>query len=491
MISSLRGRVALVTGSLVAGAVMVVSATAVASFDRTERDDLDARLSQRAGEAAELIERGGEHGAGHDPRLSDRQARGAGPGPLGRLVDTGPELLRITDVEGITSELGTDRGVEVPRVDDPGYTDLADADGSTWRSFTMVSARTGTIVQAAAPLDPLTTRVQSLRTQAAVIGFFAVALGAATTWWLAGIALRPLAALRATAERVATTRDLSQRAPVAPDAPKEVLAVASALDDMLERIETATGETETALEAARQFAADAGHELRTPLTGMGTNIDALTRNPALDPREREATLAALAAEQRRLVARLDAVQALARADLAASEGEAVDLAEVAEASAAAALVQAPNACVTVEGDTSVVVHGSPGGLRAILDNLLGNAVAHGASTVGVTVGSGGSVATVTVDDDGPGIPVEERDRVLIPFVRGQRARPGGSGLGLAIVAGVVRAHHGQIWLDDSPAGGLRVRVDLPLHRRCAVDAGPAGAPPVGVGSGPAAGARRG
>ena len=491
MTSSLRSRVALVTGSLVAGAVVVVSAAAVATFDRTERDDLDASLAQRAGEALQLVDRHGGPAAVRDPLLADRQARGVGVGPLGRLVDTGPELLRITDGQHVLAELGTDPGMEVPRVDEPGYTDLADAEGRTWRSFTMVSTQSETAVQAAAPLDPLTTRVRSLRAQAAVIGALAVILGAATTWWLTGIALRPLADLRATAERVAATRDLSQRAPVSSDVPTEVAAVASALDAMLQRLESATTDTEAALEAARQFAADAGHELRTPLTGMGTNIDALIRNPDLDPRERETTLTALAAEQQRLVARLDALQALARADLAASEGEVVDLAEIAEATAAAALAQAPNAQVTVTGDLSVVVRGSPGGLRAALDNLVGNAVAHGASTVGVTVSRGESVATLIVDDDGPGIPADERERVLAPFVRGRHARREGSGLGLAVVAGVVRAHNGRVSLDDSPAGGLRVRLEVPCHRHLTVDSGPSAGPPVGVGSGPTKGAKHG
>ena len=230
---------------------------------------------------------------------------------------------------------------------------------------------------------------------------------------------------------------------------------------MLARLEVATADTQAALDSARRFAADAGHELRTPLSGMGTNLDALARNPDLDPAERQGVLDALTAEQRRLVTRLDALQALARADARASATEHVVRAEVAESAADAARTSARPIAATVEGDERLLVTGSPEGMRTVLDNLLANAATHGARRVRVTVGRHGEEALLLVDDDGPGIAPPDRARMLQPFVRGHAARTDGSGLGLAIVSGVVRAHGGTVALEDSPLGGLRVRLRFP------------------------------
>ena len=221
MTSSLRGRVALATGALVAAAVLLVSATAVAGFDRSEREELDARLAERAEEAGAMAARGTGRGIG--PGASSRRDDqhgdpAAGLGPFGRLVDTGPELLRIIDGGTVIAEVGTDRGVALPPATVPGFRDLVDADDRTWRSYA-TSTADAVLVQAAAPVAPLDARVRSLRQQAALIGAAAVVLAAAVTWWLAGVALRPLTALRATAERVASTHDLSERVNLAPDAP--------------------------------------------------------------------------------------------------------------------------------------------------------------------------------------------------------------------------------------------------------------------------------
>jgi two-component system, OmpR family, sensor histidine kinase PrrB len=109
------------------------------------------------------------------------------------------------------------------------------------------------------------------------------------------------------------------------------------------------------------------------------------------------------------------------------------------------------------------VQGDAGGLRALLDNLLENAALHGRPQGRIAVGIGrveDGGTSITVDDDGPGIPPGERSAVVGRFARGAGAQRPGSGLGLAIVASEAARHGGALELGDSPLGGLRARVVL-------------------------------
>ncbi|PZQ48083.1 MAG: two-component sensor histidine kinase [Micavibrio aeruginosavorus] len=106
----------------------------------------------------------------------------------------------------------------------------------------------------------------------------------------------------------------------------------------------------------------------------------------------------------------------------------------------------------------------PVAFERCLGNLLGNALKYG-KTAWISAQKFGDAVEICVDDDGPGIPVEQYEDVFKPFFRGEESRnakTGGVGLGLPIVQDIVHAHGGQIWLDDSPRGGLRVVIDLPV-----------------------------
>ncbi|MBA2283617.1 MAG: two-component sensor histidine kinase, partial [Acidimicrobiia bacterium] len=114
--------------------------------------------------------------------------------------------------------------------------------------------------------------------------------------------------------------------------------------------------------------------------------------------------------------------------------------------------------VAVAGDGEVT--GSARQLGQAVVNVLDNAARHAASRVAVTVAGG----RVTVDDDGPGIPEAERERVFERFTRldeGRTRDAGGAGLGLSIVRAVVARHDGRVWVEDSPFGGARFVLDLP------------------------------
>jgi signal transduction histidine kinase len=103
-----------------------------------------------------------------------------------------------------------------------------------------------------------------------------------------------------------------------------------------------------------------------------------------------------------------------------------------------------------------------------LSNLVGNAVNHAESQVQVIIERSGEDCVILVDDDGPGIPVADRERVLAPFTRldaSRRRASGGSGLGLAIVARILEWHDGRVAIADAPLGGARVTLTWPGYGR--------------------------
>jgi two-component system sensor histidine kinase PrrB len=237
------------------------------------------------------------------------------------------------------------------------------------------------------------------------------------------------------------------------------------LSGLLRRVERARGESERALVAARDFAAAAEHELRTPLTAMRTDIEVLTAHPGLPAAERVQILAQLAAHQGRVEATLAALAQLAAGELTTRPGTTVELTDlVAQAVTAASRAAPPG--VTVEAALpagEVTVIGSAPGLRLAVDNLLVNALRHAGGAhvrVGVTVE--GSRVLIAVDDDGIGVPADERGPVFDRFRRGRSARGPGSGLGLALVAQQAALHGGRATLTAGPLGGTRALLDLPM-----------------------------
>jgi signal transduction histidine kinase len=234
---------------------------------------------------------------------------------------------------------------------------------------------------------------------------------------------------------------------------------------MLIRLERSAGATEAALSATRRFASDVGHEIRTPLTSIRANVDALRRNPGMTEAERQVILEDIAAEQDELVALLDALQALARGDAAAAvPRERLDLAEVVDAAVAKARRRHPDATVELDapgGGISLV--GWADGLRLLADNLLENAVRHGGRRVRAILRRTSGDAVLGVEDDGPGVPPQERDQIFERFSRGSGAAASGSGLGLALVAQQAALHGGNVEVGDSPLGGAAFTVRLPLR----------------------------
>jgi two-component system OmpR family sensor kinase len=280
-------------------------------------------------------------------------------------------------------------------------------------------------------------------------------------------AMRPIASLTALAREITTTRDPSRRLPVRA-ADDEIGELARTMDGMLEALDDARSEREGAFERQREFVADASHELRTPLTSVQANLELLRDNGEPPEDDREAIDSALASTRRmsRLVSDL---LLLARADAGRRAARTVvDLAAIARAAHDEVQPLAGERAIRARIDGPLQVRGNPDELHRLVLNLLENAVRHTPpqTTVNVSSRQDGDEAVLEVIDDGPGIPAEQRPQVFERFVRGagpaDTVGGGGSGLGLAIVRAVAQAHGGSVELAESPQGGARFTVRLPL-----------------------------
>jgi len=458
---SLTGRVALVAAVAVGAALLVAGGAILLASGRADRRALDRDLRAVAQglrtTASAALDASGATGLPAGAVVGLR-AEGAPP----PLLDPGEgRFARAVAGDGGAVVAGGSAivaGAGVPEDFPPPAARAGlrtvDAAGERWRTATATLPRGGRL-EVAAPLTPIESREARLRR---IVGGTLLAALAATgllVRWLAGLALRPLQALRAAAARVRMTGDLGVR--VGTDGPEEVAALGGELDGMLERLEATVAAREAALDSARRFAADAGHELRTPLTSLAANV-ALARDPRTAGDQREAVLAAAGQEAERLQRLVDGLQALARGEAGLGVVTAVDLGEVADAAVGALRARHPGVRAELHGpDAGPVVRGDADGLRRLLDNLLENAAVHGARRVALRLAPG----ELVVDDDGPGIAEHERPLVLERFVRGAGAAGPGTGLGLAIVAAEAERHGGAVTLEDAPLGGLRARVTLP------------------------------
>ncbi|RLV48806.1 sensor histidine kinase [Nocardioides mangrovicus] len=243
----------------------------------------------------------------------------------------------------------------------------------------------------------------------------------------------------------------------------ELGRTAVAFDAMLDDVVGAERRALDSEDRLRAFLSDVAHELRTPLTGIQASGELLLREDP--PRtEREATLLALLRESGRATRLVEDMLLMARIDEGLQlEPRPVALRPLAEQVVQDALARHPAARLEVSGD-DVEVRGDPDRLTQVLGNLVDNALHAGAGTVSVTVRADApDDVVVDVDDDGSGVPAEDRERIFERLVRLDDARSrhaGGAGLGLPIARGIVRAHGGELVCQDAPVGGARFRVTL-------------------------------
>jgi two-component system OmpR family sensor kinase len=332
------------------------------------------------------------------------------------------------------------------------------------------------IIQYARKVSDVESTVQRIRFFL-VLGVLAgTGLAFIAGFLLARQAMRPIAALTATAREIARTRDPARSVPI-PSAEDEVGELARTLDEMLQGLEASRVETEGMLARQRQFVADASHELRTPLTSVLANLELLAE--VLDGERGEAARSALRSSQRmrRLVGDL---LLLARADAKrVSAHVETDLSQVLVEAAAELGPMAEAHELTVD-PRPAFVDGAHDELHRLALNLMENALRHTppGTRVRAAVGIQADEVVLVVEDDGPGVPAAVRDRIFERFVRGEGDRGSSSGLGLSIVRAVADSHGGTVTLEDAHPGASFV-VRLPRAQALPAESEPtepAGAP---------------
>jgi signal transduction histidine kinase len=284
-----------------------------------------------------------------------------------------------------------------------------------------------------------------------------LALVAAAVWLAVGRALRPVEAMRGEAETI-TAEHLNRRLAV-PAGEDEIPRLASTLNEMLDRIDAASS-------LQRQFVSDASHELRSPLTTLRQLAEIARDYP--DRLGHDALAGGVLAEERRMEELVAALLLLARMDDGVPvETDAVDLDDLVLAEARRVRGDGHGPHVDVSAVSAGQVEGDRVLLTQVVGNLLSNACRHARSEVALSLQEYDDQVVLTVDDDGAGIPPEDRERVFERFVRLDEARGrdvGGSGLGLAIVAKVVVGLGGDVRVRESARGGARFVVTLPGAR---------------------------
>ena len=275
-----------------------------------------------------------------------------------------------------------------------------------------------------------------------------------TTWKVTGRSLRPVENMRKEVSAISQA-DLHRRLET-PHGDDEVSRLARTLNGMLERLDVAH-------RREQQLVSDAAHELRNPIAAIRHLTEVALAHP--DRTSLETLAAEILAEDLRLQDLAEGLLLLARADEHALEMSAVpiDLDDLV-LEEARRLKLTPSLRVQTTGVGPARTTGDRAHLKRVVQNLADNAARHASSTVGFSVQDIGEQVRLTVDDDGPGVPLASRALIFERFARLDQARDRehrGAGLGLAIVEEIVSAHGGRVAIGESPLGGARFEVFLP------------------------------
>jgi two-component system osmolarity sensor histidine kinase EnvZ len=254
--------------------------------------------------------------------------------------------------------------------------------------------------------------------------------------------IRPIRRLAEAAEAIGKGREVPW---FKLEGASEVRQAAAALMVMRDRLKRQIGQRTAML-------AGVSHDLRTPLTRMRLQLELMGATQATDE---------LSSDVTEMEEMLNAYLAFARGD----EAEAavpVDLIDLLTDMVAISRRQNPNVTLHAEQDITIILRRNA--IKRCIANLIGNALRYG-SRAEVTASILDHAVTITIDDDGPGIHPDQREDMFRPFTRMEESRnpaTGGVGLGLTIARDIARFHGGDVVLEDSPLGGLRARIWLPV-----------------------------
>jgi two-component system, OmpR family, sensor kinase len=306
-------------------------------------------------------------------------------------------------------------------------------------------------------LEPVVRAQHGVARTFLVAGLFALAAAALAGFAVASRISQPLRRMAGTAATV-SAGSISPRIG-ADGLHGEILVLAEAFDNMLDRLDDAFARQ-------RSFVSDASHELRTPLTVVRGQLEVLARQPDISREDVQRVTRLVGTEIERMERLVDELLALAKTE----EGWPLERRDVelrpylSELFDGLSLTADRQFELGAVSDATIAI--DPDRISQVLHNLAQNAVAHTrpGGLVRLSAAANGRLVVFAVDDDGPGIPPAERDRVFDRFHRTDYSRArsdGGSGLGLAIARAIVEAHGGTIRAGESPEGGARLEFELP------------------------------
>jgi signal transduction histidine kinase len=443
---SLQERSGTVRTRTTAGAVVVVglalisaSVALVVFLRRSLTEDIRATALLRAEAIADQIEAGLP--IDNVPLGTDDDEFVQLLGPQGGLVASTRNLSGRPLVRPVPGEI---ERLSVPFDDDP-FLAVAVAADAPQRNYTVVVGHT---------LDSVVESTTALASLLAVGVPALLILVGAVTWRVVGRSLAPVESIRSEVDAISST-ELHRRVPV-PQSVDEIARLATTMNRMLARLEE--GQIRE-----RRFVSDASHELRSPVATIRQNAEVALAHPDGSSTEDLATL--VLAEGLRLQRLVEDLLLLARMDEGASDARKaiVDLDDIVFAEIDR-IEHSTDKRIDASRVSAARVLGDSKQLARLVVNLLHNAVQHANTAVAVSLYEEGREAILQVEDDGPGIPPSDRDRIFGRFIRREDARDrdsGGTGLGLAIVAEVAIHHGGTARALDSALGGARFEIRLP------------------------------
>ena len=432
---SLRTRVVFATAIGTAIVTVIIGAIVWVGITNDRKYWLDRRLDEAAGLTVPLI----------------------GLGELPRSAGAGDAVITLRRANEVTSN----SSVVLPELE-PGYADT-EINGELYRVRTVDIPGPGPrSLAVGATYEATLADTSNLHRRVILLCTLAIGAAAVLGWLLAAFAVRPL---RRLAEQARSIDAGDERPDIEVRGATEAVEIAEAMRGMLQRIWTERDRTQEALASARDFAAVSSHELRTPLTAMRTNLEVLTTLDLPDDQRKE-VLNDVVRTQTRIEATLSALERLAQGELSTADDHVpVDITELLDRAAHDAMRVYPELNVSLVPSPTCIILGLPAGLRLAVDNAIANAVKHGGATqVQLSAVTSRAGVEIAIDDNGSGVPEEERRIVFERFSRGSTASHSGSGLGLALVAQQAELHGGTASLHDSPIGGVRLLLQLPPPR---------------------------
>ena len=297
---------------------------------------------------------------------------------------------------------------------------------------------------------------------AAIVIVLAVLVGLWFAWQLAGLYLRPLRTLNATAREISAT-DLHRRLGLqGPD--DELTQLGGTLDDLFARLESS-------FESQRRFVANASHELRTPLAGQRTLLQVALADPDATAESLRAACEEALALGERQEWLVDGLLTLASSERGIERREPLDIAEIAQRVLVSRHQDAARRGVKLRVSLDAApTTGDPVLIESMVANLLDNAIQHNIpdGSVDLTTSRLRAASQLSVGNTGPVVPIAEVERLFQPFQRLAHDRTGssrdGHGLGLAIVQAIAQAHGAKVTAHARSAGGLDIEVSFPSPR---------------------------